>query len=68
MAYERTQKKGLTLKQMGEKLDISESYYHMIEKSERQKSMDITLVAKISNALDIPINLIIANERDASAN
>ena len=47
--------KGLTMKQMGEKLDISESYYSMIEAGDRQKRMDLTLVSKLSTVLGIPI-------------
>lgn len=47
--------KGMTMKQMGEALDISESYYSMIEAGERQKRMDLTLVSKLSSVLGIPI-------------
>lgn len=47
--------KGLTMKQMGDALDVSESYYSMIESGNRQKRMDLTLVSKISAVLDIPI-------------
>lgn len=54
--------KGLTMKQMGEKLDITESYYSMIESGTRQKKMDLTLVAKLSTVLGIPIAEISALE------
>ena len=36
-------------------LDISEGYYCLIENGKRQEKMDITLLARISSALDIPI-------------
>ena len=55
--------KGYTMKQMGEKLNISESYYSMIENRERQKRMDITLVAKLSDILNIPINQVASYEK-----
>lgn len=46
---------GLTMKQLGEKLGISESYYCTIESGERQKKMDIVLVSGLSAALGIPV-------------
>ena len=54
--------KGLTMKQMGEALDITESYYSMIESGTRQKQMDLTLVTKLSVVLDIPITEIASLE------
>jgi len=59
---EARSKKGYTMRQMGEILDISESYYSMIENSERQKKMDITLVAKLSAALNVPLSKIVEYE------
>jgi transcriptional regulator with XRE-family HTH domain len=57
------QKKGLKMKELAEKLDISESYYCAIENGERQKRMDITLVAKISEALQISVSEIVQMEK-----
>lgn len=54
--------KGLTQKQIAHKLDISESYYNQIEKGERQKKMDITLLNRLSLALEIPITVLINYE------
>lgn len=54
--------KGLTQAELAKKLDISENYYFRIEKGERQKKMDITLVAKLSVALGIPIEEIVELE------
>lgn len=54
--------KGLTQKQIAQKLDISESYYKQIEKGERQKKMDITLLNRLSLALEIPITVLINYE------
>lgn len=55
--------KGYTLKEMGHKLGISESYYSLIEKGDRQKRMDITLVAKLSDILDVSLENIIQMEQ-----
>ena len=54
---------GLTQAQLAEKLGISEAYYSYIEKGERQKKMDITMVWKLSAALDKPIAEIIELEQ-----
>lgn len=52
-------KSGFTMAQMAEKLDITESYYSMIEAGTRQSRMDISLAAKISGILGIPITQIV---------
>lgn len=57
--------KNLTQKQLAEKLDISESYYNQIENGERQKRMDITVIDRLSKALDISVNDIIRYESEA---
>lgn len=57
--------KHLTQKQLAEKLDISESYYNQIENGERQKRMDITIVDRLSKALDISVNDIIHYENES---
>lgn len=57
----RTERK-MTMKDLAEKLGISESYYCMIEKGERQKKMDLWLMGAISTALDIPPADIIEKE------
>lgn len=52
--------KGLTMKDMGQKLCISESYYCAIEKKERQKKMDIALASVIAAIFEIPIAEVVA--------
>lgn len=54
--------KGLTQKQLSQKLGISESYYSQIENGERQKRMDITIIDRISLALDVPVSTLIKFE------
>ena len=55
-------RKGLTLKEMGHELGISESYYCAIENGERQQKMDLVLAAGISSVLNIPISEIVSLE------
>ncbi len=59
------QKCGLTMAELSQKLNISESYYSCIESGKRQKRMDITLASKISVALGIPLEQIIKIENDS---
>ena len=56
--------KNFTQKQMAQKLDISESYYNQIEKGERQKKMDITLLNRLSAVLETPITVLIEHENN----
>lgn len=56
--------KNLTQKQLAEKLDISESYYNQIENGERQKRMNVTIIDRLSKALDISVGDIIRYERE----
>ena len=46
------------------KLEISESYYCMIENGVRQEKMDLTLAAKLSVILEIPLTKILSNEQN----
>lgn len=55
---------GLTMKQLSEKLLISESYYCSIENGTRQRDMDISLAQRIAKALNIPVKTILDNESE----
>lgn len=59
---EARENKGLTMKQMAEKLLISESYYCAIENGTRQRNMDISLAERIAETLQIPMKEILRNE------
>lgn len=63
---EQREKKGLTMKEMAEKLGISEGYYSYIEAGERQKKMDITLVSKLADIFRLKIQQIVEYERKES--
>lgn len=54
--------KNLTMKEAGERLGISESYYSMIERGERKQNLDVSLAKKISNTFDVPLDYIIEQE------
>lgn len=54
--------RGLTMAQMAERLDLTESYYSLVESGKRQQKMDIVLAAKLSTVLAFPIDQIIRLE------
>ena len=47
---------------MARKLCISESYYNQIERGERQRKMDIDLIQKLAECLNVSIEYIIEEE------
>lgn len=53
---------GLKSADMAKRLDLSESYYSQIEKGNRQKKMDIALVALISNVTGMSMQEVIECE------
>ena len=57
--------KKMTMKDAGEKLGISESYYCAIENGERQKKMDMMLAAGISTVFNVPIAEIVRMEEES---
>lgn len=59
---DRRAEKNLTQQDVANQLGISRQYYSAIENGERQKKMEITLVAKLSTILELPISTIIENE------
>lgn len=58
--------RGMTMKMLADKLNISESYYCSIENGTRQKNMDVSLVSKLSVAFDMPIVEIVECETVSS--
>ena len=52
---EKRAEHGMTMVQLSTKLGISESYYSLIEAGERQKKMDISMLAKLSTIFDMPV-------------
>lgn len=56
------EKAGFTMKQLSERLHISESYYCAIENGSRQQNMDISLAQNLSDVLEMPIKQILDEE------
>ena len=54
--------KGLTMKDMGEKLGISESYYCAIENVDRQKKMDLMIASGLATIFEISVLSIVTYE------
>ena len=52
----------LTQQKVADELGISANYYCMIEKGDRQKKMDLTLVTKLAEIFKVPVSEIIDNE------
>lgn len=52
----------MTKREVSRKMKISESYYNLIEKGERQSEMDLITAEKLSLALNVPLNKIIKEE------
>lgn len=55
---ENRTKMGLTMAQIASKLEITESYYSMIEAGERQKKMDVALASKLAVVFNMPLKKI----------
>lgn len=49
------QERGMTQQQVAEKMDVSTSYYSFIESGERQKKMDIVVVAKLAQIFQLSL-------------
>ena len=48
--------KGLTMKETGKKLGISESYYSMIESGSRQQVLRVDMLLKLSETLECSVD------------
>ena len=54
--------KGLTMKEAGAILGISESYYCTIENGVRKKELNVSLVSRLSELFDVSVAEIVAME------
>lgn len=55
--------KNLSQQNVAEQLGIRQQYYCMIENGERQKDMSVAMAEKLAEALDVPLTVILDNER-----
>lgn len=53
---------GMSMQDVSERFGISRQYYEMIESGDRQRKMDITLIAKISMLFSVPMEKIVEQE------
>lgn len=58
---------GITMKTAATSLGISESYYSMIERGERQQKLDIALAVKMSEIFGVSLEYIVNQEGQSSA-
>ena len=59
---EKRRELGITEKEAGEAIGISESYYCCIEAGVRQKKMDLQLVSRLANLFQMTVDEIILTE------
>ena len=60
----KRQEAGLTMAELAEKLDLTESYYSRIESGDRQRNMSILLVDKLAEVLGMTVDQIVELERE----
>jgi transcriptional regulator with XRE-family HTH domain len=56
----------LSQQSVADKLFVTRQYYQQIENGERQKSMDVSMAAKLALIFDIPVEQIISEEAKLS--
>ena len=57
---------GCTQLEISKKLNISESYYSLIENGERQKKLDMTMAKKLADIFGVTREFIYDYEREVS--
>ncbi len=62
--WQARKNRNLTIKEVSEKLGISESYYSMIERGERQRALDVSFAYKLANIFDLSLDNIVKMECD----
>ena len=63
---EKRKSKGLTQQNVAERLNISTQYYSLIEKGERQESLNLSTLDKLAEIFGVPLSDLIAAERQFS--
>lgn len=61
---ELRKKAGFTQQELANKLFVSQNYYSSIEKGERQEDMNLSLILNLSKVLEVPVELIIKEEKN----
>lgn len=65
---ELREERGLTCKDVADRVGISESYYWLIENGKRQTSMDVQICKRLSEALNVDFGIIITQEVEYARN
>ena len=58
----RRMKINSTMNDMAKKLDISESYYSLIENGDRQADMSLSIMEKLAKAFEVSVQTIVKEE------
>ena len=58
----RRMKINSTMNDMAKKLDISESYYSLIENGDRQTDMSLSIIEKLAKAFGVSVHTIVKEE------
>ncbi len=61
---QRRKELGMSQKEVADAIGISQNYYSIIEKGERQKDMKATTLVKLSEVLKIPVSKMLEYERN----
>ena len=54
--------RGMTQREMAQKMGITEAYYALIENGQRQKKMDVTILAGIAKATGTSVGRVAVKE------
>lgn len=57
---------GCTQLEISKKLNISESYYSLIENGERQKKLDMAMAKKLADIFGVTLEFIYDHEKEVS--
>ena len=63
---EKRKSQGLTQQNVAERLNISTQYYSLIEKGERQESLNLSMLDKLAEIFGVPLSDLITAERQFS--
>lgn len=61
---DRRTEKGLTMKELGAKLGVSESYYCAIESGSRKAELSLPMAKKLSEVFDLSVDVIATLEAE----
>ena len=57
------EEKKLSQQEVAAGIGVTRQYYNLIENGERQKDMSVAMAEKLAEVLDVPLTVILDNER-----